>query len=90
MTRIGNLSYNKKIMIGRGTFSDVFRGQYNAPDTISRSGVPSELAVKRIVLSSDVIEESFLQEVNLMKLANAKDHPNILRYICTEKNDDFL
>lgn len=87
MTRVGNLSYDKKQIIGRGTFGNVYKGCYHVIDNISGSGVPSELAVKRID-SSCIKEDVFLREVNLM--ITAKGHPNILHCICTERNDDFM
>ena len=86
MTRVGNLSYDSKKIIGRGNFGVVYRGNYHVVYNKSRIGI-SEVAVKRI-LSSDVDENTFLEEVDLM--IAAKDHPNILRYVCTERNDDFL
>jgi len=87
MTNIGNLRYDPKKVIGRGNFGVVFRGNYHRVDNISGSG-KLEVAVKRILSSNVDDEESFLREVDLMKAA--KDHPNILRYICTESNDDFM
>jgi len=75
--RVGHLSYDPKSIIGRGSYgTTVFKGIHLGP-----------VAVKRI-LRNEVNDSAIQIEVELMK--KAIDHPNILRYYCTEMNDDFL
>lgn len=77
-TKIGDVRFDQKTIIGRGSYGNtVFKGFY----------IDKAVAVKR-VLRSEVNEQAVQQEVELMK--KAKDHPNVLRYICTDTNDDFL
>lgn len=89
MTRVGNLSYDPKKIIGRGSIGTVvFQGFHH---THSDDDNVTSVAVKRILKSgvSDNGDESSIErEVELMQRSSY--HPNILRYICTEKNDDFL
>lgn len=82
LTRVGNLSYDPKCVIGRGSYGSVFNGFHNE-EGLNRRPV----AVKR-VLRSEVNESAVQQEVELMK--RAIEHRNILRYISTEMNDDFV
>jgi len=82
--KIGKLKYYSDKIIGQGNFGTVFSG-------ILRGGVHGgdnkPVAVKRLERSR--VDESLIQrEVELM--IKACDHPNILRYICTEMNGDFL
>lgn len=85
-TRVGNtsLSYDPNNIIGRGSCgTTVFQGFH----TVFGSDKP--VAVKRIVKSSQhAAESAILREVELMK--KVKNHFNILRYICTETDDNFL
>jgi len=71
------LSYDQKAILGRGTFGTVFNGFLEI----------LAVAVKRIQNSEP--EAPFIhREVELMQ--KAKDHPNILRYICTERDNKFM
>ena len=84
MTRkkVRNLTYETSSILGRGSFGTVFSGFLEIKGSHNQS-----VAVK-CVLNSD-LEAPFIQrEVDLMK--KVSDHPNILRYICTEKDVDFL
>ncbi len=77
------LSYNEDIKLGRGSFSYVYQGILENDDGSSSKTV----AVKRILNSEQ--DSPFVQrEVELMQMAG--DHPNILRYICTEKDEYFV
>ncbi len=77
-TKVGSLRLDQKTIIGRGSYgTTVFNGLY----------IHKAVAVKRI-LRSEVNELVVQQEVELMK--KAIDHPHILRYICTDMNDDLL
>ena len=66
-------------LIGKGAFGIVFSGHY----TLS-----TPVAVKRIQKAEIKILSKVQQEVEIMIKAEA--HINILRYIATETNDDFL
>ncbi len=96
-TRIGNLRYDPKKIIGRGRFGTVFSGFHYTESFIDEwigrklgRKVEKPIAVKRIQ-RTDVLagEESGIhREVEVMLRAN--DHPNILRLICTEIDANFL
>ncbi len=82
--RVGKLTYetNTNSILGRGSFGTVFPGFLEI-----KGSSHQPVAVKRILNSE--LEAPFIQrEVELMK--KVSDHPNILRYICTEKDVDFL
>lgn len=92
-TRIGNLSYDPKTIIGRGRLGTVFSGFHHTEtfiDGLIGRKVGELVAVKRIqrtdVLAGD--EPGIHREVEIM--LKAKDHPNILRHICSAIDDNFL
>jgi len=95
MTKVnGELSYDPDDMIGKGGFGFVFSGFYSqstpggAFSIFSIRPPPTPVAVKRIQ-KVDVKNLSKVQhEVETM--IKAEDHPNILRYISTQTNNDFL
>lgn len=75
--RVGELSYDQ--LIGSGSFGAVFCGSFNG----------SRVAIKRVRRNNDVDDKYVIeQEVELLK--KAQNHPNILRLIHTEMNDDFV
>jgi len=80
---IGKLSYEPNDKIGQGAFGTVFSGFYNL--LLYSESTP--VAIKQIQISR-VKEDDIKKEVELM--IKAKDHPNILRYIFMETNDDFM
>ncbi len=76
------LSYDERIKLGRGTYSCVYLGILN-----NNNGSSKSVAVKRIENTEPGV--SFIQrEVELM--LRTSDHLNILRYICTKQDDDFV
>lgn len=81
---VGNLSYetNTNTVLGKGSFGTVFSGTLLKDD-----GSYQSVAVKRI-LNSEPDANDIQREVELMK--RVSDHPNILRYICTEADDYFV
>ena len=80
---VGELSYNRNDIIGKGgSGCIVYKGVYSTQ--LSTQPV----AIKRIQRTYDDDEYVIRREVELMQ--KAKDHPNILSYIHTEMNDDFL
>ncbi len=82
---VGKLSYDPKNILGRGNFGTVFSGFYMISSRGSEWSTP--VAVKRV--DRDQVDESvFQQEENLMK--KAASHPNILSYIHSEMNTEFL
>ena len=82
-THVGKLNYNQKKIIGRGSYGTiVFQGFVLGLYEKDRPA-----AVKRYQ-RSHVNESLFNWEVELMK--KASDHPNILRYIRTERDANFL
>ena len=91
MKKVGDkLSYDPKTILGRGSFGIVFKGLLESKMGInsnSRGSIKTAVAVKRFQ-NSEIEAISLQREVLLMQRAG--DHPNILRYICTEKDDDFM
>ena len=93
MKRIGKLSFDVQKVIGKGSFGDVFTGLYKR-NALFGTIFPhplfkhvKEVAVKRFQRS--LVNESLIQkEVEFVKKAG--DHPNILPYICIEKDVDFM
>ncbi len=72
------LSYDEGVILGRGSFSFVYLGFLKDNS--------KTVAVKRIQ-NSESETHSIQWEVELMQRADG--HLNILRYICTEKDDYF-
>lgn len=79
--RVGKLSYDPNKLAGRGRFGTVFKCLFTTDTAILA-------AVKRIQKSDVANKESFLREVEIMQKGSS--HPNILRFICTEENAEFL
>jgi len=83
MTTVGLLRYDPKDIIGQGGFSLVFKGFHSL----------KPVAVKRVQKiynkeSNDDESSAIKKEVEVMKAAGK--HSNILHYIGTEINEDFL
>ena len=72
------LSYDPNDKMGQGAFGIVYSGFYSQFTPV---------AVKQIQLGR-VKAEDVKEEVELM--IKAKGHPNILRYISKETNEDFM
>ena len=89
--RVGKLSFanQKENIVGqssKGTI--VFKGFYYE-DHGNQDGNKKQVAIKRIQrLTIDDDEIIGNHEVGLMQKAGK--HPNILRYICFEKDEDFV
>lgn len=83
-TEVGKLSFDQGKVLGQGSFGTlVFNG------FLSESSNSMPVAVKRVVKRRDDVNIDGMQsEVKLMEKAG--DHPNILRYIHTEMNSDYL
>jgi len=77
------LSYDKGIKLGQGSFSLVYQGLLKSNHGSSRA-----VAVKRFQIDELSSADAFQQEVKHMQRGG--DHPNILRYIRTEKDDNFV
>lgn len=78
---VGDLSYDLNKILGQGSFGTlVFSGFHIL------GGKP--VAVKRVQRSFLKNEDLLHQEVELMQ--KASNHPNILCFISTEINDDYL
>ena len=85
---VGKLSYDPNKVLGRGSFGTVFSGFHVYLDkSLFRPAKSTQVAVKRVE-KSIVNEPLFRKEEELMKKAN--NHPNILKYIHTEINAEFL
>ena len=85
--RVGKLEFKQEDVLGKGSISTfVYRGFFFGPK--SSKSKPTLVAIKRIV--NDLLDKStnIQQEVELMKTAG--NHPNILRIIHTEMDNDFL
>jgi len=82
VTRVGKLNYIQTKIIGRGSYGTVvFQGYLGLYENYR------PVAVKRLQRSH--VNPSLIQrEVELMK--RASDHPNILRYIHTEIDPNFM
>lgn len=89
--QVGKISYDMNTVLGRGSFSLVYSG-FLEPNHNNESNLnndrPLEVAVKRLQYSSQQEANAIQREIELMQTAG--DHPNILRYICTEENYDFV
>lgn len=72
-----SLSYDSRHLIGRGAFSNVYLGQFK--------DIP--VAVKRFQKGDTGDDRVIEHEAEILKGLN---HSHVLRYICMEKNDDFL
>ncbi len=85
--RIGKLSYDPQNIISKG-FNDtiVFSGFHTNNFIEAIFWFPKPVAIKRIKNSNLHFESIIIQKEILQKASN---HPNILRYICTERNQDF-
>lgn len=82
---VGKLNYDPIKILGRGSFGTVFSGFY--VDSLFRPAKFTPVAVKRVEKS--LINESIVRwEEELLK--KASNHPNILNYIHTEINAEFL
>ncbi len=77
---VGKLRYDPSKHFGSGSFGTVFAGYFGR----------KKVAVKRIQKQHvDTNHESLMpSEAELMQTAD--DHPNILRYVCTEKDAHFV
>jgi len=88
--RVEKISYDPNTVLGKGSFSYVYRGilelNHNNESRINER--PLAVAVKRLQYSTQKEANAIQREIELMQ--KACDHPNILRYICTEKNIDFV
>ncbi len=73
------LKYDPNRRIGDGRFGIVFHGLFEEKDVV---------AVKRFQLAQLEDQNTVKREANLLLKAN--DHPNILRYFCTEIDQDFM
>ena len=74
LVNIGKLSFNRKDVLGKGSFATVFKGKFeNATD----------VAIKRIVkLSACQFEKDVMPTL--------ENHPNILHFYCVEQDNDFM
>ena len=72
--RIGELSFNREDVLGKGSYGIVYQGKYK--DTI-------DVAIKRIVKE----EFNKFEEEIFLRIGN---HPNIVRFYHVEKDEDFM
>ena len=78
-----HLSYTPSHIIGRGSFGTIVFGGH-------LEGNNFEVAVKRLQRSNMKSEQSAIQKFEKKFVTSKIDHPNILRYLSTKTNDDFL
>lgn len=85
---VGKLRYDLKNILGRGRFGTVFSGLHVYLDgSLFRSEKATPVAVKRV--ERGFVDDSVLRwEEELLK--KIRHHPNILSYIHTEINVEFL
>ena len=88
MITVGKLKYDPNNTLGRGSFGTVFRGVYvYLEGSFFRSAKSTPVAVKRV--EKDIVNESiFRREEQIME--KVSNHPNILNYIHTEMNAEFM
>ena len=79
--KIGRLSFNRKDLIGEGSYGKIFKGKFKE----SEGNPEIEVAIKRI----ETIDAKKI-EIEIDILEKIEAHPNILRYYCTEEDDDFM
>lgn len=78
---VGDLSFDTSKVLGQGSFGAVYSGFHRNED--------KPVAVKRVLIQSNNRSTKLLKrEVELMQ--QASNHLNILRYICTETDVDFM
>ena len=83
---VGKLNYDPKHILGRGSFGTVFGGFHVYVES-SRDAKSIKVAVKRIERGRG--NDSVIQrEMDIMK--KASNHPNILHYIHSEMNAEFM
>ncbi|CAG5098136.1 Oidioi.mRNA.OKI2018_I69.XSR.g15400.t2.cds [Oikopleura dioica] len=72
---IGKISFDPSEFLGKGCMgTSVFRGSFDGRD----------VAVKRLLVDSYQLAD---REIDLLRQA---DHPNLLRYFCSEKDRQFI
>jgi len=76
---VGKLSYDSGREIGRGRIAFVFHGLFENS---------KQVAIKRLQRVQLKEKETVKKEAEL--LLRASDHQNILRYFCTEMDDNFM
>lgn len=74
------LGYYKQKLLGKGFYGIVYLGQLNG----------QKMAVKRVQKTSDQQNSKILQEIEALKRVGEREHPNILRFVCIEQDEDFL
>lgn len=76
---IGRLTFNRNDHLGGGSFGKVYKGKFKEFD-----GQPEiDVAIKRI-------ERSDFKKMEEVVIKSIQSHPNVLRYYCTEIDDDFM
>ncbi len=90
--RVGKLSYNSTDILGKGSFGIVFKGFYEESRSVIRQASRA-VAVKRVQLSRtthNVNGESLMDNSEMDIMKRTRDHHNILGYIWTEIDEDFM
>lgn len=87
--KVRMLSYNPNKILGEGSLgNNVFKGLLKRDTLLGTVLGPSKLvAIKRIQKSRFKLDDN-KQELEILK--NLPDHPNILRYLWTEIDKDFV
>ena len=78
--KVGKLSYDSSKHFGNGAFGFVFAGYFGR----------KKVAVKRIQKQHVDTNHTSLMPLEAELMQAADDHPNILRYICTEQDANFV
>ncbi len=82
---VGALSFDSK-PIGKGKYGTVYKGFYRSCNVLDEAGQLKPVAVKRLEKSID--DSTIEQEVKNMQMAG--DHPNIVSFIHSEMNDEYV
>lgn len=96
MKTVGKLSYDHTKILGKGSKGTfVFGGFYENPTIIGiavddDNKSKKQVAIKRIQRTDFSGNDDIFTNHEVVLMQKAGDHPNILRYIWSEKDDIFM
>ena len=81
------ISYNNKLVLGRGGFGTIFLGDLNEMNENNQTIIKIPVAVKRIEIDgvNDEELENDREKIHQLKL----DHPNVVKLLHCEDYDSF-
>ncbi len=78
------ISYDRKVILGRGTFGRIFHGNLINKET---GLVEMEVAIKRIVIDEVPESEQIFLDREMVQLE--LNHPNVVKLLHWEDQEDF-